>query len=67
MNIFVLSKTNPVILWAACTSLLTLSVGFMQISENQLIQLLEQINEKTSSAAKVTFQRKRNVLDDDED
>ncbi|GMH36702.1 hypothetical protein BSKO_04575 [Bryopsis sp. KO-2023] len=37
-----------------------------KISESQLIQLLEQINEKTSSTTKVTFQRRRNILDDDD-
>lgn len=39
----------------------------LQISEPQLIQLLEQINQKTSATTKVTFQRRRNVLDEDDD
>ena len=39
-------------------------LGGAKVSEEQLITLLEQINEKTSLQPKVTIQR-RNVLDDD--
>ncbi|EFJ24174.1 hypothetical protein SELMODRAFT_415003 [Selaginella moellendorffii] len=36
-----------------------------KVSEERLIQLLEQINEQTKKTTKVTIQRRRNVLDDD--
>eukprot|EP01025_Chloroclados_australasicus_P041074 TRINITY_DN4327_c1_g1_i1.p1 TRINITY_DN4327_c1_g1~~TRINITY_DN4327_c1_g1_i1.p1 ORF type:complete len:131 (+),score=27.11 TRINITY_DN4327_c1_g1_i1:148-540(+) len=38
-----------------------------KISEQQLIQMLEQVNEKTESSMKVTIQRRRQIMDDDED
>jgi len=37
-----------------------------KVSEERLIQLLEQINEQTQKKTKVTIQRRRNVFDDDE-
>lgn len=36
-----------------------------KVSEERLIQLLEQINEQTQKNTKVVIQRRRNVLDDD--
>jgi len=38
-----------------------------KISEGQLIQLLEQVNQSTKDKTKVTIQRRKNVLDDDND
>ncbi|CAD7698108.1 unnamed protein product [Ostreobium quekettii] len=38
-----------------------------KISEGQLIQLLEQVNQSTKDKTKVTIQRRKNVLDDDDD
>ncbi|KAJ7562859.1 hypothetical protein O6H91_03G086800 [Diphasiastrum complanatum] len=37
----------------------------LQVSEERLIQLLEQINEQTQKTTKVTIQRRRSVFDDD--
>eukprot|EP00250_Pteridium_aquilinum_P017773 c2377_g1_i1 orf=210-608(+) len=37
-----------------------------KVSEERLIALLEQINEQTHKAPKVTIQRRRSVLDDDD-
>ncbi|KAF6991515.1 hypothetical protein CFC21_008592 [Triticum aestivum] len=37
-----------------------------KVSEERLISLLEQINSHTSKQTKVTIQRRRNVLDDDD-
>ncbi|KAH7443484.1 hypothetical protein KP509_02G036700 [Ceratopteris richardii] len=37
-----------------------------KVSEERLIALLEQINEQTQKAPKVTIQRRRSVLDDDD-
>ncbi|KAJ7562858.1 hypothetical protein O6H91_03G086800 [Diphasiastrum complanatum] len=36
-----------------------------KVSEERLIQLLEQINEQTQKTTKVTIQRRRSVFDDD--
>jgi len=36
-----------------------------KVSEERLIQLLEQINEQTQKNTKVVIQRRRNVMDDD--
>eukprot|EP00245_Coleochaete_scutata_P003754 TRINITY_DN15621_c0_g1_i2.p1 TRINITY_DN15621_c0_g1~~TRINITY_DN15621_c0_g1_i2.p1 ORF type:complete len:128 (+),score=37.28 TRINITY_DN15621_c0_g1_i2:42-425(+) len=36
-----------------------------KVSEDRLISLLEQINEQSQKATKVTIQRRRSVLDDD--
>eukprot|EP01024_Parvocaulis_polyphysoides_P051009 TRINITY_DN49929_c0_g2_i6.p2 TRINITY_DN49929_c0_g2~~TRINITY_DN49929_c0_g2_i6.p2 ORF type:complete len:126 (-),score=17.52 TRINITY_DN49929_c0_g2_i6:393-770(-) len=38
-----------------------------KISEQSLIQMLEQVNEKTESAMKVTIQRRRQIEDDEDD
>ncbi|XP_076960556.1 uncharacterized protein LOC143636971 [Bidens hawaiensis] len=38
-----------------------------KISEEKLISLLEQINTQTTKQTKVTIQRRRSVLDDDDD
>mmetsp|Transcript_41175 Transcript_41175/g.74065 ORF Transcript_41175/g.74065 Transcript_41175/m.74065 type:complete len:132 (-) Transcript_41175:162-557(-) len=40
-------------------------LGGSKVSEEQLIGMLEQINEKSSSKTKITIQRRRNVLEDD--
>ncbi|KAK3134930.1 hypothetical protein QOZ80_5BG0412560 [Eleusine coracana subsp. coracana] len=37
-----------------------------KVSEERLISLLEQINNQTSKQTKVTIQRRRSVLDDDD-
>ncbi|MCD7461447.1 hypothetical protein HAX54_046136 [Datura stramonium] len=37
-----------------------------KVSEQKLIELLEQINTQTSKQTKVTIQRRRNVLEDDD-
>lgn len=37
-----------------------------KVSEEKLIQLLEQINTQTTKQTKVTIQRRRNVLEDDD-
>merc|ERR1711915_200494 len=37
-----------------------------KVSEERLIALLEQINEQTKKSTKVTIQRRRSVLDDDD-
>ncbi|XP_019434534.1 PREDICTED: DNA-binding protein DDB_G0278111-like [Lupinus angustifolius] len=37
-----------------------------KVSEERLISLLEQINNQTSRQTKVTIQRRRNVLEDDD-
>jgi programmed cell death protein 5 len=37
-----------------------------KVSEERLIQLLEQINEQTQKKTKVVIQRRRSVLDDDQ-
>ncbi|KAJ0966485.1 hypothetical protein J5N97_023402 [Dioscorea zingiberensis] len=37
-----------------------------KVSEERLISLLEQINNQTSKQTKVTIQRRRNVLEDDD-
>ncbi|MCO5591105.1 hypothetical protein L7F22_045082 [Adiantum nelumboides] len=37
-----------------------------KVSEERLITLLEQINEQTQKAPRVTIQRRRSVLDDDD-
>ncbi|KAL4189734.1 hypothetical protein AMTRI_Chr08g208600 [Amborella trichopoda] len=37
-----------------------------KVSEERLITLLEQINNQTSKQTKVTIQRRRNVLEDDD-
>eukprot|EP00252_Welwitschia_mirabilis_P000962 TRINITY_DN1094_c0_g1_i1.p1 TRINITY_DN1094_c0_g1~~TRINITY_DN1094_c0_g1_i1.p1 ORF type:complete len:129 (-),score=42.18 TRINITY_DN1094_c0_g1_i1:235-621(-) len=37
-----------------------------KVSEERLITLLEQINEQTKKTTKVTIQRRRSVLDDDD-
>ncbi|KAK9085805.1 hypothetical protein Sjap_026216 [Stephania japonica] len=37
-----------------------------KVSEERLISLLEQINNQTTKQTKVTIQRRRSVLDDDE-
>eukprot|EP00270_Netrium_digitus_P021058 TRINITY_DN886_c0_g1_i1.p1 TRINITY_DN886_c0_g1~~TRINITY_DN886_c0_g1_i1.p1 ORF type:complete len:146 (-),score=46.56 TRINITY_DN886_c0_g1_i1:425-829(-) len=37
-----------------------------QVSEERLIALLEQINEQTQKSTRVTIQRRRTVLDDDD-
>ncbi|XP_057851813.1 uncharacterized protein LOC131061995 isoform X2 [Cryptomeria japonica] len=37
-----------------------------KVSEERLISLLEQINEQTKKPTKVTIQRRRSVLDDDD-
>ncbi|PNX56005.1 programmed cell death protein 5-like, partial [Trifolium pratense] len=36
------------------------------VTEERLITLLEQINSQTSKQTKVTIQRRRNVLEDDD-
>ena len=38
-----------------------------KVSEERLIELLEQVNEQTSQKTKVTIQRRRRVFDDDDD
>lgn len=40
-------------------------LGGAKVSDDQLLQLLEQINEQTASKTKITIQRRRNVLEDD--
>ncbi|KAG5622203.1 hypothetical protein H5410_007421 [Solanum commersonii] len=37
-----------------------------KVSEQKLIELLEQINTQTTKQTKVTIQRRRNVLEDDD-
>ena len=37
-----------------------------KVSEERLIELLEQVNERTGSKTKVTIQRRRPVFDDDD-
>lgn len=36
-----------------------------KVSEEQLIHILEQVNQKTKDTTKVTIQRRKNVFDDD--
>lgn len=36
-----------------------------KVSEDRLIDLLEQVNEKTAAKTKVTIQRRRGAFDDD--
>lgn len=36
-----------------------------QVSEEHLIQILEQVNQQTKDTTKVTIQRRKNVFDDD--
>jgi DNA-binding TFAR19-related protein (PDSD5 family) len=38
-----------------------------QVSEEQLVGMLEQISEREAQATKITIQRRRHTFDDDDD